>query len=177
MSNFQREITKQILSAPPCSMRSIRYSLTARGRSAPPSKRLPTGSNSFEKASGWMRVPLPAAGMIPHMPSTLHTFGFRPRRHGGAGLFQECGQFCRTFFGGMLVEHALSAGFANLGELAVAEVERGQDVVGSPHDHDIAPRIEELVEPVPPVAQHRHTARRRLEQPPGRAPAVIGHRL
>ena len=33
-------------------MRSIKYSLTARGRSVAPSKRLPTGSNSFEKASG-----------------------------------------------------------------------------------------------------------------------------
>ena len=49
-------------------MRSTRYSLTARGRSTPPSSsRLPTGSSSFENASGWMRLPLPAAGMMPHM--------------------------------------------------------------------------------------------------------------
>jgi hypothetical protein len=42
--------------------------LTARGRSVPPSsRREPTGSSSLLNAGGWMRVPLPAAGMIPHV--------------------------------------------------------------------------------------------------------------
>jgi hypothetical protein len=52
MSDFPGEITKQIFSAPPRIMRSNRYSLTAHGRSPPASMRLPTGSSSFEKASG-----------------------------------------------------------------------------------------------------------------------------
>src|SRR5918911_560007 len=67
MSDLPGDMTKQILLTPARIMRSTRYSLTARGRSVDPSFRLPTGSSSFEKASGWIRVPLPAAGMIPHI--------------------------------------------------------------------------------------------------------------
>src|SRR5436853_6226038 len=130
MSNFQREITKQILSAPACSMRSIRYSLTARGRSAPPSKRLPTGSNSFEKASGWMRVPLPAAGIIPHMVSALHAFGFASLRYARAAVFQQCNQLGGAALGGVLGQDPLPTGLADIGELAIAEVERRQHVIG-----------------------------------------------
>src|ERR671937_404997 len=67
MSVFPGDTTKQIFVAPAMIMRSTRYSLTARGRSTPSSIRLPTGRSSFEKASGWMRLPEPAAGMIPHI--------------------------------------------------------------------------------------------------------------
>src|SRR5215208_5740777 len=75
MSDLPGEMTKQILSAPPSTSRSTRYSLTARGRSRSPSCRLPTGSSSLEKASGCMRLPCPAAGMIPHMvPHDLYQF-------------------------------------------------------------------------------------------------------
>jgi hypothetical protein len=52
MSDLPGEITMQIFSAPPAIIRSMRYSLTAFGRSDVPSKRLPTGSSSFEKARG-----------------------------------------------------------------------------------------------------------------------------
>ena len=38
--------------APPITIRSTKYSLTALGRSTSPSNRLPTGSNSLEKANG-----------------------------------------------------------------------------------------------------------------------------
>ena len=69
MSALPGETTKQTRVAPPRTMRSTRYSLTARGRSMPFSRRLPTGSSSFEKASGWMREPWPAAGTMPHMIS------------------------------------------------------------------------------------------------------------
>ena len=64
---------------PPRSMRSTRYSLTARGRSMPSSRRLPTGSSSFEKASGWMRVPL-AGGRddAPHRTASSAQAGRRP---------------------------------------------------------------------------------------------------
>src|SRR6266571_4368885 len=65
MSVFAGEITKQTRVAPAVSMRSSRYSQTASGRSVWPSCRVPTGSSSLEKASGWMRVPRPAAGITP----------------------------------------------------------------------------------------------------------------
>src|SRR5689334_22878935 len=67
MSDFPGEITKQILLAPPEIIRSIMYSLAARGRLVSPSRRLPTGRSSFEKANGWIRLPAPAAGIIPHI--------------------------------------------------------------------------------------------------------------
>ena len=65
MSDLPGEMTKQILSAPPRIMRSTRYSLTAHGRSTPLSRRLPTGSNSFENARGWMRLPTSGRGHDP----------------------------------------------------------------------------------------------------------------
>src|SRR5581483_821619 len=71
MSDLPGEITKQILSAPPRIILSTRYSLTARGRKASPSRRQPTGSSSFEKARGCILLPLPAAGMIPHISVLL----------------------------------------------------------------------------------------------------------
>jgi hypothetical protein len=67
MSDFPGEITKHSFVAPPAIMRAIRYSLTARGRSLPPSILLPTGNSSFEKAKGWILLPIPAAGITPHM--------------------------------------------------------------------------------------------------------------
>lgn len=67
MSPFPGEMTKQTLSAPARSIRSTRYSDTAFGRSTPSTSLLPTGRSSFEKASGWILVPAPAAGTMPHM--------------------------------------------------------------------------------------------------------------
>jgi hypothetical protein len=52
MSDLAGEMTKQMRPAPARIIRSTRYSLTARGRSAPFSRRLPTGSSSLENASG-----------------------------------------------------------------------------------------------------------------------------
>src|SRR4051794_13305578 len=166
MSHLPGEMTKQSLSAPPANIRSTRYSLTARGRSVPSSNRLPTGSNSFEKASGWMRVPLPAAGMIPHMVSALHAFDLASNRAVGARLFEQCDQFSGAPLGGMLEQNPLPSGLAHVGKLTVAQVERRQDIAGSADDNDLAPGIEEFFEPIPPVAQHGRAARRRLEQPP-----------
>ena len=67
MSDFPGEMTKHSLFVPARNIRSTRYSLTARGLSASASGRLPTGNSSFENANGWMRLPIPAAGMMPHM--------------------------------------------------------------------------------------------------------------
>src|SRR5215218_4882503 len=85
MSDLPGEITKQSLSAPPRTSRSTRYSLTARGRSRSPSRRLPTGSSSFENASGCMRLPCPAAGMSPHMDTSENVFELA-RPHVGSVL-------------------------------------------------------------------------------------------
>src|SRR3954453_4716166 len=76
MSDLPGEITKQSLVAPARIIRSTRYSLTARGRSTWPSRRLPTGSSSFENASGWILLPTPAAGMMPHI-RRVQRLGFR----------------------------------------------------------------------------------------------------
>src|SRR5204862_6460279 len=67
MSDLPGAITKQSLSAPAPIIRSTRYSLIARGRSTAPSTRPPTGANSFEKARGCIRVPEPAAAILPHI--------------------------------------------------------------------------------------------------------------
>src|SRR4051794_3408739 len=95
MSDFPGEIMKAIFVAPAASIRSMRCSLTARGRSTAPSKRLPTGSSSLENASGWMRVPAPAAGMMPH---TLVSFRHRAttvRRSATQNVFELRGAAIR----------------------------------------------------------------------------------
>src|SRR4051794_37639162 len=78
MSDLPGPMTKQILSAPPRIIRSTRYSLTAQGRSPIPSTRLPTGSSSFENPSGWIRVPRPAAGIMPSISGSFHQGRFLP---------------------------------------------------------------------------------------------------
>src|SRR4051795_9983828 len=115
MSDLPGEMTMQSLSAPPSTSRSTRYSLTARGRSRPPSCRLPTGNSSFENASGCMRLPCPAAGMMPHMIDDLLQFP-GPR---GAG---------------MRAEDAFARPSCDGPALARPEVERPQDVVGIARD-------------------------------------------
>src|SRR5436190_14928228 len=97
MPDLPGEITKQILSAPPSTSRSTRYSLTARGRSRSPSRRLPTGSSSFENASGCMRLPCPAAGTMPHIAHLV---------------FDESGSSCHSF------EQRLELGRADRGGVA-----------------------------------------------------------
>src|SRR3954470_7361233 len=67
MSDLPAEIVMQMRVAPARIIRSTRYSETAFGRSVPSAMRVPTGSSSLEKASGWMRLPMPAAGTIPQV--------------------------------------------------------------------------------------------------------------
>src|SRR5215204_947152 len=101
MSDLPGEMMKAILVAPAASIRSTRCSLTARGRSTPPSKRLPTGSSSFENASGWIRVPAPAAGMIPH------TFG----------LLQDTFEFDRATRSRVFRQRTVAGGFGDAAKL------------------------------------------------------------
>src|SRR3954470_17411350 len=105
MSDFDGEITKHSRVAPARAMRSTRYSDTARGRSTSPSCQLPTGRSSFENASGWMRLPVPAAGTIPNMVDT------------SGGCFDERAQLARAVVRGVLREHPRARGAADLLEL------------------------------------------------------------
>src|SRR4051795_3233631 len=124
MSDLPGEMTMQSLSAPPSTSRSTRYSLTARGRSRPPSCRLPTGNSSFENASGCMRLPCPAAGMMPHMIDDLLQF--------------PCAAIRRV-----AGEHALARPASDRGTLTLAEIERGRHLVARSRHHDVASRLEE----------------------------------
>src|SRR6185437_6006588 len=171
MSNFHGEITKQILSAPPRIMRSTRYSLTARGRSTPlASIQLPTGNNSFENARGWMRVPFPAAGTMPHISRLL--------TDGTAGVrVLQCGdQIRRASLRTVLIEHPLAGAARNRRQLRARSDECRDRRLRVVRHQYLAARLEERIEPVPLVGQDRHAARGRLEQPPRRAPAHRRHR-
>src|SRR6266542_968328 len=120
MSDLPGEMTKQILSAPPRIIRSMRYSLTARGRSISPSRRLPTGSSSLENASGWILLPTPAAGMMPHMLTIECLRGAgRPRRprllRGTLGRIEYGLQLDGTVAGRVRCERALAGGAGDPG--------------------------------------------------------------
>src|ERR687897_539588 len=147
MSDLPGEITKQILSAPPRIIRSTRYSLTAQGRSTPPSRRLPTGRSSFEKARGWMRLPRPAAGTIPHMSGLHHGAGpgWRIRRS------QKCLELLGTAVRGVLFERARAACLGDPAQLGVREVEGRDGVRRGAGEQDLPSGLEEGVKPLPGV--------------------------
>src|SRR4051812_45441964 len=128
MSLLPGEITKQSLVAPPRTMRSTRYSLTARGRSTAPSTRMPTGKSSLEKASGWIRLPMPAAGMIPHTSSS----------HQRQQLF-------RPLLGGVLAKRPLPRRVPDPGQVFRWRRDGGHRLGGSPGDEDFLPRAEEPI--------------------------------
>src|SRR5215204_307016 len=133
MSDLPGEMTKHSFSAPPSTSRSIRYSLTARGRSRSPSRRLPTGSSSLEKASGCMRLPCPAAGMIPHMvPHDLNELV-------GAGLRA------------VLCQRPFARAAPDLPACIAVQIKGGGDVVWPACDENFAARLEERVQPVPRI--------------------------
>src|SRR6185437_8862076 len=138
MSDFHGEITKQILSAPPRTMRSTRYSLTARGRSTPfASIQLPTGSNSLEKASGWMRVPLPAAGTMPHISRLL--------ADGPAGVraLQRRHQVHCAALRAVLIEDTLARTTGDECEFRIRQGERGHRGIGLVGDEYLTAGLEE----------------------------------
>src|SRR5579883_3329370 len=119
MSDLPCEMTIQIFSTPPRSIRSTRYSLTARGRSVEPSNRLPTGSSSFEKASGCIRLPAPAAGMMPHILHLQQTvFFFVPQ-----GGIERRLQIFRAMFRGVFGQRALTRRAPNFRELFRRQVQ------------------------------------------------------
>src|SRR3954465_3797263 len=155
MSLFPGEMTKQSFVAPPITMRSTRYSLTARGRSVAPSRRIPTGKSSFENASGWMRLPIPAAGMIPPPPSPS----------------DEREQLVRALLRGVLRQRPLPRRAADPRQFLRRAGDRGDGIAGVARDEDLLAWPEELPHAFPEVRQHRHPARGGLEQAPRRAPS------
>src|SRR4051794_31075167 len=149
MSDLPGEITKQILSAPPRIMRLTKYSLTAQGRSTPFSRREPTGSSSFEKASGWIRLPRPAAGMMPHI---LRLRGL-PCPNRLARVVERRFEVENALCGGMFRQDTLLRRFGHPGQLGIREVDRGERLLRRLGDQDLAPRLEERIEPLPGVGQ------------------------
>src|SRR3954452_17767351 len=173
MSDLPGEITKQILSAPPRIRRSTRYSETAHGRSIPCSVRLPTGSSSFENASGCIRLPRPAAGIIPHIS------GLRRRERAALRLprsFKQLNQLVGTPPRAVLLERPLPGAARHRLQLPIAQLKRCDHIGGSAGQNDFLTGLEECIEPVPDIAEDRRTACGRLEQASGRTPAPFHHR-
>src|ERR687885_972010 len=136
MSVLSGEMTKQIRSAPAWSKRSTRNSLTALGRSTPcSSKVLPTGSISFENASGWSREPAPAAGTMPRV-----TAGRLARR----GLARR-DQLSGAAVAGVLGQGPLARGGADPRQLRVAQVQRRFGLVCVVGHQDLLAGFEELL--------------------------------
>src|SRR5690625_4783960 len=119
-------MTKQIFVVPARAMRSRRNSLTARGRVPTSSAmRPPTGSSSFEKASGWMRVPLPAAGTMPHISDPpCHGVALlvllQRVRHGGgiASALQDGKQIGGATVGAVLLQNSRTGPARNRHKIA-----------------------------------------------------------
>src|SRR5438105_8541562 len=141
MSDLPGEMTKQILSAPPRIMRSTRYSLTAHGRSRPPSMRLPTGNSSLENANGWMRLPRPAAGTIPQLISRLRAGQFG-RGSTRPGLFEAGDELRGSMIRSVLGERALARRLGDPPHLGSGKCQRGYCVVGVAGDQNLATGIE-----------------------------------
>src|SRR3954466_15969311 len=170
MSHLPGAMTKQILSAPPRIMRSTRYSLTAHGRAIPASVLLPTGRSSFENASGWMRLPRPAAGMMPHMSGLRHFACTHVSRT------DQLLEFTCALLGRMFLEHTLARCARDPRKFGITDIHRGKRVRGAGRDQNFRARREERVQSGPGIAKDRGPARRRLEQAARRAPAILRHR-
>src|SRR5438270_9557405 len=176
MSDLPGEMTKQMRVAPAISIRSTRYSLTARGRSASPSKRLPTGRSSFENASGWMREPIPADGMMPHIQIRNQKAESRRRERTPRGSgpdvrfpfsipsLNRLQQLFGAALRAVVAERALPRRISDPRELGGRGLHRVDGLLGRPRHDDLFPRLEEFVEAVPRVAQDRSAARCRFEQ-------------
>src|SRR4051812_46667702 len=175
MSALPGATTKQMRVAPALSMRSTRNSLTARGRSMSPASVLPTGSSSLEKPSGWIRVPRPAAGTMPHMVcySLVSLCHSRRRR---TRVLEQLLELARAMGRRVLREHALVRRARDPVHFGVGQLERVDDVLRRARHDDLLARPEELLQPGPRVADHGRAAGRRLEEPPRRAVAVHRHR-
>src|SRR5438105_13585395 len=103
-----------------------------------------------------MRVPAPAAGMIPHM-SPSPEIGRRALTGAPA---QHLLELRRTAVGGVLDQRPLPRALRDAPELLVGSLDRVNRSVTGGGDEDLLVRFEELVEPWPRVGQNRRAARR-----------------
>src|SRR5689334_21840567 len=175
MSDFHGEMTKQILSAPPRSNLSSRYSETAQGRSIPASLRLPTGRSSFEKASGWIRLPRPAAGITPHMSSLLLVCELALAR--ACGALKETNQLDGAPRRAVLVERSLAGALGDALQRAVVDLDRAEGVLFVVGEDDLLAGLKEIADALPHVAQNRRPAGGGFEQASRGTPAHLHHRL
>src|SRR3954453_11254149 len=151
MSDLPGEITKQIFSAPPRIRRSMRYSDTAQGRSIPLSLRLPTGSSSLEKARGWMRLPRPAAGTMPHISGSLD---FRLTGSRAGRLLEQRHQFGGAFLRTVLIQGSLPGASGDLRQFPLVQLQRFKRVGCVACEQDLRAGGEEILQPRPAVAEH-----------------------
>src|SRR3954466_10806852 len=150
MSDFPGEITKQILSAPPRIRRLIRYSDTAQGRSTPLSLRLPTGSSSLENASGWMRLPRPAAGTMPHISRSLN---FRLTGSGVCRLLEQRCQFGGALLRTVLIQRSLARACGHVREFPRIQLQCFNRVRCVVCEQDLLAGREEILKACPAVAE------------------------
>src|SRR5687768_3284453 len=77
--------------------------------------------------------------------------------------------------GGMLRESTFARRARHAGARLFRHVERGDRLVGVPRDEDLFARLEEVLDPLPRVAQDRRAAGGRLEETARGAVAHLGH--
>src|SRR5690625_3292908 len=166
-------MTKHIFVVPARAMRSRRNSLTARGR-APTSSamRPPTGRSSFEKASGWMRVPLPAAATMPHISDPpCHGFALpvllQRVRHGGgmASALLDGSRVGRAALRGLHLQAARTRAALTRHKVAHRQLPFPQRLFGGGCLLDFLARLEDCVAPPAAIAQDRHATVCSPEQP------------
>src|SRR4051794_35076452 len=172
MSDFPEEITKHILSAPPRIRRSTRYSDTAQGRSTPSFALLPTGRSSLENASGCIRLPRPAAGMMPHISSFRgdETIAFRPRRS-----LEQVEQLGGTLRRAVLVQGSLAGAARHRKQFTVIAPKPLDYLVSVSGSNYLIVGTKKTIQTFPSVADDRSAAGCRLEQSTGRTPSHLRH--
>src|SRR3954454_14002872 len=103
-----------------------------------------------------MRLPLPAAGTMPHMSRALRMR--EARRRSRARRFDMALEFGEARCARVLGKHALSRGAADALLCRLVEIERGQRVFGRAHDKCLRPGRKKMVESVKPVGDNRGAA-------------------
>src|SRR3954453_20759621 len=101
-----------------------------------------------------MRVPAPAAGMIPH---TVPSSGI-PGARFAVSARQNRLELRRAAIGGVLGERALARAPRDASQLLVRALDRDHGGAGRVGDENLFARLEELVESRPGVRQNRRAA-------------------
>src|SRR5947209_438713 len=180
MSDLPGEITKQSLSAPPAIIRSTRYSLMARGRSTWPSNLPPTGSNAFENASGWIRPPAPAAGIIPHIILLVLEFvvSVSCRRHlSRRSSFHDAFELPGSLRRRMCCQRSFARSGSDAAQFAVGHFQHPRYVVRVRSDQNFSARLEKFIQSRPGISDDRCATSCGFKQSPGGAPAHLAHCL